>query len=125
MNVLIHYKEYDDGTVKKKETIFDKEYVKVKNYTYTEYCDYLKEKYGLAKKSYFTENFKKKNVQIFKGYTECCCKACAVKNPVRCKKKKISETHLRRSKEDPEYWNRRYEKSKRTNIAKYGVENVS
>ena len=26
---------------------------------------------------------------------------------------------------DPEYWNRRYEKSKRTNIAKYGVENVS
>ena len=38
-----------------------KEYVKVKNYTYTEYCDYLKEKYGLAKKSYFTENFKKKN----------------------------------------------------------------
>ena len=70
-----------------------------------------------------SENFKNKNVQIFKGYTECCCKACAVKNPVRCKK--ISETHLRRSKEDPEYWNRRYEKSKCTNIAKYGVENVS
>ena len=33
-----------------------------------------------------SENFKNKNVQIFKGYTECCCKACAVKNPARCKK---------------------------------------
>lgn len=35
------------------------EYEKVKNYTYDEYCDYLKQKYGEAKQNYFTKSFAK------------------------------------------------------------------
>lgn len=37
------------------------EYEKVKNYTYTEYVDYLKKKYGEAKYDYMTPSFNKNN----------------------------------------------------------------
>ena len=37
------------------------EYNKVKDFTYTEYCDYLKKKYGEAKCDYFTKNFNRNN----------------------------------------------------------------
>jgi len=36
-----------------------KEYEKVKNYTYLEYCDYLQQKYGIGKCDYMSEGWKK------------------------------------------------------------------
>lgn len=33
------------------------EYNKVKDYTYTEYCDYLQHKYGIGKCNYMTQNY--------------------------------------------------------------------
>ena len=40
-----------------------KEYEKVKDMTYRQYCDYLQKKYGIAKSPYFTPNWNKsKNV---------------------------------------------------------------
>ena len=35
------------------------EYEKVKRYTYLEFCNYLKKKYGTAKHNYFTSNWNK------------------------------------------------------------------
>ena len=38
-----------------------KEYEKVKNYTYLEYCDYLQQKYGIGKCNYMSANWIKSN----------------------------------------------------------------
>ena len=69
------------------------------------------------------DNYKNKNICFGNGYAKSCSRACSRINPERCAK--ISATHKRNEKENPNYWNDRYEKSKKTCLKNYNVENPS
>ena len=60
------YERYDIlETIEKGEITMDlKEYEKVKNYTYLEYCDYLQQKYGVGLCDYMKPDWTKNNTKV-------------------------------------------------------------